>query len=93
MSKIKKLSLINGKFEEEEAREILMNLFSTKIQFHELRNFSSQIRFSQDDEIAQNRIPELKKSKEKLRLILLEAKAKNKRLIITSDINITLSDD
>lgn len=87
------LSLIDGKFNDEETKEILMNLFSTKIHFHELKNFSSQERFGKEDETARRRIPELKKGKEKAKQIIAEAKAKNKRLIITSVINISLADD
>ena len=87
------LQLVDGTFNDEEAKEVLMNLFSAKIHFHELRNFSSQERFAKDDATAKERIPELKKSKEKAKKILAEAKASNKRLIITSVINITLADD
>ena len=32
------LSLINGVYSSEEAKEILMNVFASKIQFHELKN-------------------------------------------------------
>lgn len=87
------LSLIDGTFNEEEAKDILMNLFSTKIHFHELRNFSSQERLGKLDETAQKRIPELKKGRERVKQIASEAKEKNKRLVITSVINISLVDD
>jgi hypothetical protein len=93
MNTIEKLSLIDGTFDNEEAKEILMNLFSTKIHFHELKNFSSQERFAKNCETSQKRIPELKKGKETANEIVLEAKAKNKRLMITSVIQISLVDD
>ncbi|GAB2595923.1 hypothetical protein [Spirosoma areae] len=93
MNKLDTLTLIEGDFSEEEAREILLNIFSFKINFHRLRNFSSQERFGKHDEIAQKRIPELKKEIEKVLQVVSEAKSKNKRLIITSGIDIYLSDD
>lgn len=93
MNKLETLTLIEGNFSEEEAREILMNIFSAKINFHRLRNFSSQERFGKHDELAQKRIPELKKEVEKVLRVVSEAKSQNKRLIITSEIAIYLSDD
>ncbi len=93
MNKLETLTLIEGNFSEEEARDILMNIFSAKINFHQSTNFSSQERFGKQCEIAQKRLPELKKEIEKVRQVVSEAKSKNKRLIITSEINIYLSDD
>ncbi len=87
------LTLIEGKFLNEEASEILTNIFMTKIRFHEAKNFSSQIRFGKDDAIAQERIPHLKEEFKKLQEILSVAKAENKKLVISSEINISLSDN
>ena len=93
MSKNKKLKLIEGKFLHDEAKEILRNIFSAKINFHQMKNFSSQERFGKDDKTAVKKIPVLKKELVKLDKILSEAKAKNMNLIITSEINILLSVD
>lgn len=93
MDKIETLTLIEGNFSEEEAREILMNVFSAKIKFHQSTNFSSQLRFGKQCETAKKRIPELNKEVEKVLQVVSEAKSKNKRLIITSGIDIYLSDD
>jgi hypothetical protein len=90
MNKIQRLNLIEGNFSDEEAKEILMNIFLTKIHFHEMKNFSSQERFGKQDEIATKRIPLLKKETEKMLQIMSEAKLKNKKLLITSEINISL---
>jgi hypothetical protein len=65
-------------------------MISSKINFHNIKNWSSQERFGKDDEIAQKRIPVLKKEMEKLQAILSEAKTNNKRLIVSSEINIKL---
>lgn len=93
MDKIETLTLIEGNFSEEEAREILINVFSAKINFHRLSDFSSQERLGKQCETAKKRIPELNKEIEKVLQIVSEAKSKNKRLIITSGIDIYLSDE
>ena len=92
MNKVEKLTLIEGEFSDEEAKEILTSIFSSKINFHNIKNWSSNERFGMDDEIAQKRIPELRKEMAKLLEILSDAKAKKTRLVITSEINITLLD-
>lgn len=92
MSKTEKLTLIEGTFSCEEAKEVLLNIFSTKIQFHVMKNFSSIERLGKEDKNANKRIPKLKKSTEKLLKVIKQAEAKNKKLVITSEINIVLSD-
>ena len=93
MNKLEQLNLIEGNFSDEEAKEILMGIFLAKINFHEKKIFSSQIRFGKVDEIAINRIPKLKKETEKMLQIISEAKLNNKRLLITSQINISVVED
>ena len=93
MEKNESLTLIEGNFLNEEASEILTNIFMTKIRFHEAKNFSSRERLGKDDEIAMERIPALKKELKKLQEILSEAKANNRKLVISSEINISLSDN
>lgn len=93
MNKSKTLTLIDGQFDHEEAKGILMNIFSTKIQFHELKNFSSHERFGEDDNNAKIRIPELKKSMIALEDILAEAKIFNKKMMVKSEVTITFFDE
>ena len=93
MTNNEKLKLIDGDFIHEEAKEILMSIFSAKINFHQMKNFSSQERFGKDDETAVERIPALKHEIAKLNTILSAAKAQNKRLTIISEINISLSNE
>jgi len=92
MKKIEKLNLIEGTFSHEDANEILMNIFSNKINFHEMNNFRSQERLGKEDDTAKKRITELKKEIEKVLQILSEAKSNNKKLVITSKICISLLD-
>ena len=87
------LKLIEGKFLHTEAREILTNIYSAKINFHQMKNFSSMERFGKEDKTAVKKIPALKKEMNKLEKILLTAKEKNLNLRITSEINIFLSVD
>ncbi len=93
MNKTKKLILIKGTFSEDEAKEILTTIFLSKINFHNIKNWSSQERFRKNDKFSEKRIPALRNEMEKLQKILLEAKAKNKRLAVISEINISLVDD
>lgn len=92
MNSNQKITLIDGVFQVDEANEILMEMFQTKIKFHELRNFSAQVRFGKEDSLAQKRIPELKNCIESIREIIHEAKASNKKLIISSQIFVSLSE-
>ena len=93
MNSNKKLQLIEGEFSFNEAKEILTSMFVSKINFHNIQNWSSQERYGKDDETAQMKIPLLKNEIEKLEEIILEAKANNKKLIINSEINISLKDN
>ncbi len=85
------LTLIDGTFLPDDAREILMNVFASKLTFHRLKNLSSNERYGIEDEIAQKRIPELTLQMEKLQQLLMEAKAINATLQISSAIHISLS--
>jgi hypothetical protein len=93
MKPTEKLTIIDGSFTYEEAKEILINIFSSKINFHTMKNWSSQERFGKEDEIAQKRIPALRKEIKKLDTILTKAKAKNKKLVVSSEINIAIQED
>lgn len=86
MKNPQKLKLIDGKFSPKKSREILMNVFSSKIQFHKMNNFSSQERFGKDDKMSTKRIPQLKKSMEKILKIVEDAEKKGVQLEIKSEI-------
>lgn len=88
METLKKINLINGEFNSFEAREILLDMCNKNINFNKVQNFSSQIRFGEDDEKALNRIAQLNESVSSIAEILEEAKAHNKKLKIKSFIEI-----
>lgn len=92
MNKTDKLTFIEGTFTDAEAKEILMNVFSTKINFHQIKNLSSQERFGKVDVAASKRIIALKKGLEKAMEMITEANKNNKKLTIKSEINITIAD-
>jgi glycerol-3-phosphate dehydrogenase len=93
MNKSEKVSLIKGDFSPIEAKEILTSVFSTKMQFHKLKNFSSQELFGKEDAVAQERIPELTKSVTTVEEILEFAKQHNKKIHIVSDVYLTVEDN
>lgn len=92
MANIEKLTLIEGVFCPDEAREILSNLILSKINFYKTKSWSSRERFGKDDANAGHRVPALQRELEKLQAILAEAKASNKKLVVSSKINMTLID-
>ena len=93
MNSNKKLQLIEGEFSFNEAKEILTSMFNSKINFHNIQNWSSQERFGKKDVIAEERIPALKSEIKRLEEILTEAKNNNKKLVVHSEIYISLQEN
>jgi|688.fasta_scaffold2154592_1 hypothetical protein len=91
MIKTEVITLIDGDFDEKEAKEILVNIFSSKINFHQVKNFSSQEKYGKVDAHAEKRIIALKKGLERALEILLEAQKNNNRLTINAEVNITIT--
>lgn len=89
MKTTKKLQIIDGSYTIDDAKEILMNMFLSKINYHNIKNWSAHERFGKPDEIAQIRIPALRNEIKKLEEILKEAKTENKKLVISSEISIS----
>lgn len=93
MNNNKKLKLIEGEFSCEEANDILKSILISKINYHQLKNFKTQEQSGMDDAKATVRITALKQEMARLEEILSGAKNLNKKLIISSEINISLSID
>ncbi len=83
------IKLIEGKFSPEDAKEVLLELINHKINFHSLKNFSSEERFGKSIEGSKKRIEYLKKAKEKVVEIIDKAKHDNCNLRLESCINIS----
>lgn len=90
MNKSKTITLIDGHFSSDDAFELLRNLYSSKIQFHQLKNFSSLERFGKEDEIAVKRIPELKESLEAILTLMKEMPSGENKIEIKSEVKISL---
>jgi hypothetical protein len=86
------LKLIDGEFSAEDAKQMLMSLYSSKLNFHQMKNFSSTERFGKRDETASIRIPELKESMDVILTIVQEAVTNNKKLSIKATVNIEFTD-
>ncbi len=84
------LNLIDGVFSPKDSREILISFFSSKINFHKLKNFSSQEVFGKEDKLAAKKIPQLKKSLAKLLEIIEAAEKEDKHLTIRSEVMMSL---
>lgn len=89
---MKKINLISGEFEAVQARDILLEMLHKNINFNKIQNFSSQVRFGNDDADALDRIKVLKESVEMVSVILKEAQSQNKSLKIKSSIEIEYVD-
>lgn len=84
-----KIKLIDGKFSSNEAKEILLNMISSKIQFHTLKDFSSEICTGKPEIKSRERIKELRETKEDIIAILEQAEKENMVVEIQSSINIS----
>jgi hypothetical protein len=63
-------------------------LYSSKIQFHQQKNFSSIERFGVEDKIALERIPQLKESLETISKIMKEVAQIDGEIELKSVVNI-----
>ena len=92
MQRTETLKLIEGLFTDAEAKEVLMNIFLSKIKFHEQRNFSHQERFGKPDEHAVQRIAMIRSSIENLQQLLADAGKNNQTLQIVANVNIAFQE-
>lgn len=92
METIQTLSLIKGKYTPIEAKEILTEVLKAKINFHNLKNFSSEIRNNKSDEQSKRRIIELSEAKEYMLDLIKVAQISEKNISIESDIFIQVVD-
>ncbi|KYP13618.1 hypothetical protein [Flavihumibacter sp. CACIAM 22H1] len=83
----KDFNLVDGCFTNADAKEILATLFSDKIHFHQLRNFSHEERFGKPDAHAMERIPVLKKTLQET-LAFLQTYEEETEFEILADIRI-----
>ncbi len=92
MESYQKFKLIEGKFSTKESREILQSIFTSKMKFHQMKNFSSQEHFAKDDLIALERIQQLKESLNEIFKMIEYAQKSGNKLQIKSQIEISMID-
>lgn len=83
------IRLIDGKFDPEEAKELLLNIIGNKIQFHNTKNFSSEICFGKPDQKSLEKLLRLREAREIVIDLLKEASRNNCSIQIQSRINIS----
>jgi len=83
------LLLIDGTFSPEDAKEVLMNVFASKIQFHELKNLRALLSTSGEDQTSILRVQQLKKTIEEFNLVLQKANENGMELSIKSHIEVS----
>lgn len=87
-----KYSLIDAKLSPEDAKEIITELIRNKINFHNVKNFSSIIRFDKPHIGSREKIEDLKKTKEQIIDLINFAKTENKQVSVYADIVISIED-
>lgn len=88
MEKKEIIELINGTFTPDEAREILLKLLNSKIQFHNVKNWSSLERLGKPDAYSELRLQHLIESRTKVQSLLSKAMVEERLLTINSRIEI-----
>jgi hypothetical protein len=86
--KKEEINLIKGEFTPIEAQEIINHIIDKKIQFHNIKKFSDQIRFGKVDEDRLERIKELEESKKDFQKTILGAIDEGKKMRIKSIVEI-----
>jgi DNA-directed RNA polymerase subunit F len=83
-----KVTLIDGTFSIAEAKDVLINMFTMKINFHQQKNVSHIERFGKPDEAAKEKVSFLKSELAKLEACIEKADSDNATLKVTSAIHI-----
>lgn len=92
MTTTENVTLINGVFTPDEAKEVLLTLLNHKINFHRMRNFSSEERYGKPDPVSEKRLSELYESRDQVLSLLTNATASGYKLEIESLVSIRKGD-
>ena len=84
------LNLIDGEFNREELKELLMNILMSKINFHEKKTLTSLITVGNEDEISNKRVKELKSEVIKFKEFVNNMNVEKVKLKVTSTIKIEI---
>lgn len=86
------INLIDGVFTTKEAKEILTSLYTSKIDFHKMKNFSHIERYGRPHSFSLTRIDSLRISLMKVLDAINEAEKNNKMMKVSSAIEISFLD-
>ena len=87
---LEKIQLIEGTFNPIEAADVLLSLVTYKIKFHNLQLLNLEEKDRVSREQSEKRIAELKRAKNKITQIIMDARNNGTALEINSNINIRL---
>ncbi len=90
MKKTETIDLIKGTFTPDEAREILLKLLADKINFHNMKNWSSRERFGKPDIDSEQRLKYLDESRKNVEMFILKAISEQKNITINSSIEMNI---
>lgn len=93
MEENNKLTLIEGEFSKEDARDILLSIFNSKINFYKVKSIGYLERNGKYEDEIEAKIKRLELSIEKIKALIAEAKQKNKKLTISSEVSILFSEN
>ena len=82
--------LIKGSFSPIDAKDLLLNMVDSKINFHKIKSLSSLVQCNQPNKESEQRIKELKEAKEQILAIIEKAEKDGRSLRIESTINLSL---
>ena len=83
-------TLIEGQFSPEESAEILGSLFTAKIRFHEMKNFSSMERTGKPDPVSVKRLPQLRKELARILRETGRAKKRGEDFLLYAELAMTV---
>jgi hypothetical protein len=84
--------LIDGQFNADDALHVLISLFNSKINYHQLESFSNHIRHGSDLSVSENRVQSLRNSIEGIKEVIKLAETNGKQLKIESVVQITFEE-
>lgn len=86
---MKTTKLITGLYTPDEAKEILLDMVKSKINFHNIKSLSALVRFNKPDLESESRIKGLQKTREELLALIQQAENDNLNLRIESTIKVS----
>lgn len=86
---MKTIKLIKGLYTPNEAKEILLDMLDSKINFHKIKSLSSLVRCNQPNAESEARIEELKEARGQILKLIQEAREGNTQLRIESTVHIS----